>query len=94
MPPAKVVTVLSGVDEAFFGIAARRRPEPLLLCVSTLHPHKNLDGLLRAFARFRREPNFCELPVPGPATLCSDRRNTLENSAIHRFPRRKLTVFG
>ena len=30
----------------------RRRPERFLLAVSTLHPHKNLDGLLRAFARF------------------------------------------
>lgn len=65
MPPAKVVTVLSGVDESFFGIAARRRPEPLLLCVSTLHPHKNLDGLLRAFAGFRREHPEYRLVVSG-----------------------------
>jgi glycosyltransferase involved in cell wall biosynthesis len=51
--------VLSGVDPRFFGLAARRRPEPFLLAVSTLHPHKNLDGLLRAFAAFReRHPEY------------------------------------
>src|SRR5258707_699613 len=32
---------------------ARLQPETFLLAVSTLHPHKNLDGLLRAFALFR-----------------------------------------
>ncbi len=43
----------------FFEIARARRPEPFLLSVSTLHPHKNLDGLLRAFAEFRRpRPEF------------------------------------
>ena len=37
----------------------RRRPERFLLAASTLHPHKNLDGLLRAFAEFRRaRPEF------------------------------------
>ena len=65
LPPSKVVTVLSGVDEAFFAIAARRRPEPLLLSVSTLHPHKNLDGLLRAFACFHRVHPEYRLVVSG-----------------------------
>ena len=59
LPPGKLRTVPSGVDPRFFELAARRRPEPLLLAVSTLHPHKNLDGLLRAFATFRvRHPDF------------------------------------
>ena len=52
VPAEKVCTVPAGVDPEFFEIAARRRPEPFLLAVSTLHPHKNLDGLLRAFAVF------------------------------------------
>src|SRR5262249_5730407 len=48
-----------GADEAFFDLAARRQPEPFLLAVSTLHPHKNLDGLLRAFAKYRQvRPGF------------------------------------
>jgi len=40
----------------------QRRPAPkesYILTVSTLHPHKNLDGLLRAFAEFRKtHPEF------------------------------------
>ena len=59
LPDAKIRVVPSGVDPVFFEVARRRRPERFLLAVSTLHPHKNLDGLLRAFALFRREqPDF------------------------------------
>ena len=59
LPASKIHTVPQGVDPAFAGIRERRRPEPFLLTVSTLHPHKNLDGLLRAFALFRRRrPDF------------------------------------
>ncbi len=57
--PGKIAVVPHGVDERMFEIAAARAPEPFLLCVSTLHPHKNLDRLLRAFAELRRErPEF------------------------------------
>jgi glycosyltransferase involved in cell wall biosynthesis len=57
LPEAKVRMVPLGVDAHLFGVA--RRPEPFLLCVSTLHPHKNLDGLLRAFAEFHKaRPDF------------------------------------
>jgi glycosyltransferase involved in cell wall biosynthesis len=59
LPTAKVRTVRSGVDRVFFQLGRERRPEPFLLAVSTLHPHKNLDGLLEAFAWFRgRRPEF------------------------------------
>ncbi len=59
LPQSKVQVVPLGVDPVFFDIARRRRPEPFLLAVSTLHPHKNLDGLLRAFALLRRDrPEF------------------------------------
>jgi glycosyltransferase involved in cell wall biosynthesis len=59
LPAEKVRVVPLGVDPVFFELAARRAPEPFLLSVSTLHPHKNLDGLLRAFAGFRRvHPEF------------------------------------
>jgi glycosyltransferase involved in cell wall biosynthesis len=48
-----------GVSADLFEIACQRAPEPFLLCVSTLHPHKNIDGLIRAFAGFRqRHPEF------------------------------------
>jgi glycosyltransferase involved in cell wall biosynthesis len=48
-----------GVSADLFEVARQRAPEPFLLCVSTLHPHKNIDGLIRAFAGFRqRHPEF------------------------------------
>ncbi len=53
LPETKLRVVPLGVDPVFFEIGKRRRPDPFLLSASTLHPHKNLDGLLRAFAGFR-----------------------------------------
>jgi glycosyltransferase involved in cell wall biosynthesis len=48
----KVTVVEHGVDDRFFEIARERnRIEPFLLCVSTLHPHKNIERLVRVFAR-------------------------------------------
>ncbi len=59
LPERKVRVAPLAVEPEFFDLARRRRPEPFLLSVSTLHPHKNLDGLLRAFASFReRHPEF------------------------------------
>ncbi len=59
LPETRVRVVAEGVDPEMFSVACRRAPEALLLCVSTLHPHKNLDRLLEAFAAFRRRrPEF------------------------------------
>jgi glycosyltransferase involved in cell wall biosynthesis len=59
LPPERIRTVLMGVDPRCFEVGARRRPEPFILAVSTLHPHKNLDGLLRAFTLFgERHPEY------------------------------------
>lgn len=59
LPESKLRVIPSGVDPVFFDVGRRRRPERFLLAVSTLHPHKNLDGLLRAFAEFRKtHPDF------------------------------------
>jgi glycosyltransferase involved in cell wall biosynthesis len=58
-PKEKVRVIPHGVDPGFAHVRERRRPEKFLLAASTLHPHKNLDGLLRAFAIFRRaHPEF------------------------------------
>jgi len=59
LPESKVRVVRLGVDPIFFELGRHRHPEQFLLAVSTLHPHKNLDGLLRAFAAFRTlHPEF------------------------------------
>lgn len=51
VPAERVAVVPHGVDSLLFSL--RREPSQFLLCVSTLHPHKNLERLLRVFARFR-----------------------------------------
>ena len=59
LPSQKIRVVPLGVDPKFFAIAGARRPEPILLAVSTLHPHKNLGRLLHVFAAFhRKRPDF------------------------------------
>ena len=50
----RVEVIHHGVDAAFFELD-RSRQDSFILCVSTLHPHKNLDRLICAYARKRRE---------------------------------------
>lgn len=57
LPEDKVRLVRLGVDRVFFQLP--RMPAKTLLTVSTLHPHKGLDTLLQAFARFHHDcPDF------------------------------------
>ncbi len=65
LPLRRVRVVPLGVDPKFFMISAARRTEPLLLSVSTLHPHKNLDRLLRAFGAFHRNRPEFRLVIAG-----------------------------
>lgn len=60
VPEERVRVALLGVEPEFFSIAEwRNAVEPMILCVSTLHPHKNLERLLNVFARFRENrPEF------------------------------------
>jgi glycosyltransferase involved in cell wall biosynthesis len=61
----RVVVIPHGVDESFFALdQSHNSPgiESYLLCVSTLHPHKNLERLIRAYARKKR--NF-KLKIAG-----------------------------
>lgn len=58
----KIATIPHGVDPRFFEIGqsgTARSADPFILTVSTLHPHKNLDRLIDAFAKFRiNHPEF------------------------------------
>jgi glycosyltransferase involved in cell wall biosynthesis len=62
IPAQKISVVPHGVEERFFEAGRLRRETELkryVLAVSTLHPHKNLDRLVRAFAEFQRtRPDF------------------------------------
>jgi glycosyltransferase involved in cell wall biosynthesis len=53
----KVWLAQHGVDEGMFEVARARdedKSNPFVLCVSTLHVHKNIDRLLFAFDAFRK----------------------------------------
>lgn len=65
LDPARVRVAPLGVEPRFFALARERSPRPYLLCASTLHPHKNIPGLLRAFSEWRRRRPGFELVVTG-----------------------------
>ena len=76
----KVQVIPHGVDEGLFEIALNRRlqkPRPYLLSVSTLHPHKNQERLVRAFARFRRQHPEFELVLAGMRGFHADKLERL-----------------
>jgi glycosyltransferase involved in cell wall biosynthesis len=54
IPAERIRVVHHGVDAALLELR-RDRVERFVLCVSTLHPHKNIDRLIRAYGRERRD---------------------------------------
>jgi glycosyltransferase involved in cell wall biosynthesis len=60
------------VEQAIFDVADRRAPEPFLLCVSTLHPHKGIDSLLGAFTTFRQTRPEFRLVLAGMRGFAAD----------------------
>lgn len=71
--PESVLVVHHGVDPDIRTGDAVRAPYPLFLCVSTLHPHKNLDRLLRAFARFQAGEPRARLVIAGMRGFFAER---------------------
>jgi glycosyltransferase involved in cell wall biosynthesis len=75
VPPERVQTVYCGVDAAFRPLPApevaafkarRHLPESFVLFLGTLEPRKNVDGLIRAYARWREhDPKAPPLVVAG-----------------------------
>src|SRR5579863_8982651 len=54
-----------GVEREFFEIAQRREPSNYLLCVSTTHPHKNLQRMLRVHGQMKSPPPLILTGVKG-----------------------------
>ena len=54
IPKERVAVIAHGVELAFSHLD-RSRTAAYLLCVSTLHPHKNLPRLIRAYGRDKRD---------------------------------------
>lgn len=50
----RIKVIAHGVDAAFFSLD-RSRTDAYALCVSTLHPHKNIERLIRAYTRRKRD---------------------------------------
>jgi glycosyltransferase involved in cell wall biosynthesis len=68
IPTSRIDVIPHGVDPRLFAIGRQRRREgtaPLLLCVSTLHPHKNLERLIRAYHRLRQSRPELRLVLAG-----------------------------
>jgi glycosyltransferase involved in cell wall biosynthesis len=72
LPKEKIAVVPHGVKPEFFRLD-RSRPESYLLCVSTLHPHKNLERLIRAYARQKREQRLVLAGMRGFQTAAIER---------------------
>ena len=71
---ADIEVIPHGVEPAFTRIARQREADPpsqvVLLTVSTLHPHKNLHALLRAFRAFLNDGrNGKQTSFAGSVTL-------------------------
>ncbi len=64
LPAQRISVVHHGVGREFFTLD-RTHTEPFLLCVSTLHPHKNIDRLIRAYARKKRGWNLIIVGMRG-----------------------------
>jgi glycosyltransferase involved in cell wall biosynthesis len=68
LDPSRVRVVHHGVDTEFFGIRERTATQPrerYILTVSTLHPHKNFDRLLKAYADFAATRPGIKLVIAG-----------------------------
>ncbi len=58
-----------GVERQLFEVAQHREPQDYLLCVSTTHPHKNLQRLLRVHAQTKDAPRLVITGVRGFAAV-------------------------
>jgi glycosyltransferase involved in cell wall biosynthesis len=94
LPASRIRVVHHGVEDMFFDIGRRRAgTEPILLCTSTSHPHKNLDRLIRAFERFRSERNDFRLIITGVRGFAAQELEKLASDGVEMtgwIPRAEL----
>jgi len=80
----RITVIPHGVDPEFFEIGVRRGSRPrsfFVLAVATIHPHKNLERLIDAFAHFRQRRPAYRLVIAG---LRGNASKQVE-MAIHRL---------
>lgn len=76
VPSRRISVVPQGAGDEISALRQSRQPDlanPFLLCVSTVHPHKNLDRLVRAFARFHNEHRGYRLVIAGMKGFFTER---------------------
>ena len=69
----------------------RKRIEPLILCVSTLHPHKNIERLIDAFADFCLKRKEYKLVLAGMRGFHTE---AIEKRIDERGVRDRVTITG
>jgi glycosyltransferase involved in cell wall biosynthesis len=62
--PDHIFVAEPGVGDEFFQLE-RTQTDPMVLCVSTLHPHKNIERLVDAFALFSQQYPEWKLVLAG-----------------------------
>jgi len=86
----KSEVIYHGVEREFFEIAGRREPSNYVLCVSTSHPHKNLERLLRVHSQMKNPP---PLILTGVRGFAAEEVERLAGETAHIrgwIPRRQL----
>jgi glycosyltransferase involved in cell wall biosynthesis len=90
----QVSVVGHGIEPEFFSMGGRREhsfDEKMLLCVSTLHPHKNLERLIRVFGQFRERYGNVRLVLAG---MRGFHANVLENLITELRLQDSVTITG
>jgi len=90
VPLERISTAEPGVEPALHSLA-RKAPEPMVLCVSTLHPHKNIERLVDAFAVFRAKRPEYRLVLAGMRGFHAE---AVERRVAHHRLEAKVTITG
>jgi glycosyltransferase involved in cell wall biosynthesis len=76
---ASATTIYHGVERKFFEIGKRREQKDYVLCVSTLHPHKNIERLLRVYGR---KPDLPKLIVTGLRGFAAEHLEAMRPASV------------
>lgn len=90
VPRERIHIAEPGVEPEFFRLNPKGE-EPLILCVSTLHPHKNIERLIDAFALFRRNRPEYKLILAGLRGFHAD---AIERRLHLRGVQQQTTITG
>lgn len=85
----RIAVIPHGVDAAFSTLD-RSRQEDYMLCVSTLHPHKNIERLVRVYTRRKRDFKLILAGMRGFRTREIEKLITPDIQVTGWIPRKEL----